>query len=66
MQDTDTELQKLLNDYMRNHPNSESQLAGEILVSVPTIQRWSRGKNLPRSAVAKSVIAYLKSQLRTG
>jgi hypothetical protein len=63
MKKADTRLQTLLNIYLGIRPGSEGQLANNLLVSIPTVKRWSRGKNLPHKEIAKRVMEFLEREV---
>lgn len=42
---------------------TKEELADKLLVSVPSIERWSRGRNLPMPAIRTSILIFLKSEL---
>jgi len=66
MKTIQSELQNLLNDYLSKNPDNKQKLFNELLISLPTLKRWSEGKNLPHDAMAKPIIEYLKKLLKTG
>ena len=43
---------------------SVEQLADELLVSLPTIRRWSEGKNLPRRMTRQGIASYFRKKIR--
>ena len=57
------ELQKLINEFLSSNPGGEYFLADELKVSLPTIERWRKGKNLPYESVVKPIIEHLKNLL---
>ena len=59
----DTELTKLLNEFLDRHPGYIGELADDLMVSKPAIRRWAEGKSLPRPKVAQSIIKHLKKLL---
>ena len=43
---------------------SIEQVADELLVSIPTIRRWTEGKNLPRRMTRKTIASYFRKKTR--
>lgn len=41
---------------------SDQNLADELLVSRPTISRWSRGVNLPHRALRKPIVSWVEAE----
>jgi DNA-binding transcriptional regulator YiaG len=41
---------------------SDQNLADELLVSRPTISRWSRGVNLPHRALRKPIVTWIAAE----
>ena len=62
------ELQGLLSSFLQSTPdeNKMHELADELAVSLPTMQRWAEGKNLPHRAMCPSIIEHLKNRVPTG
>ena len=60
------ELQDLLCSFLQNTPNEVCELADELSVSLPTVQRWAEGKNLPHRAMCPPIIEHLENRASTG
>lgn len=63
MNEIQSELQKLIVECLKKKISNEHVLANRLKVSIPTLQRWQKGENLPASAIAQSLASYLKSAL---
>lgn len=63
MSEIQSELQNLINEYLKKEISNEHILADKLRVSILTLQRWQKGKNLPASTMAKSIVSYLKGVL---
>lgn len=63
MRKIQSELQNLINEYLKKEISNEHVLANRLNVSIPTLQRWREGKNLPATAIAQTLVSYLKSTL---
>ncbi len=52
------ELQELVVTFLAVHPGFEGkkQLADKLYVSMPTVERWARGKNLPSTKLATTLV----------
>ena len=59
------ELQELLNTFLSRYPDNTRELADEFSVSLPTLERWREGKNLPHQAMAEPIVERLKNRLET-
>ena len=55
----DAKFQDLLNESQRVLELSDSEVADILMVSRPTINRWSNGKNLPHRRVRKAVFTWI-------
>ncbi len=55
----DTTFQELLNICQGVFEMSDREVADVLMVSRPTINRWSNGKNLPHRRVRKSVFTWI-------
>jgi transcriptional regulator with XRE-family HTH domain len=42
---------------------SDAEFADKLLVSRPTVNRWVRGRNLPRRALRRSIVNWIDEQL---
>jgi transcriptional regulator with XRE-family HTH domain len=62
METIHTELQKAVNTFLSDHPGigGKQQLADKLYVSIPTVERWSKGRNLPSAKLAATLIEALK------
>jgi hypothetical protein len=65
----DDHFPRLVSDARAVFELSDQSLADELLVSRPTISRWSRGVNLPHRAMRKPIVEWIRteavSRLRT-
>ena len=55
----DAVFEELLNTCQRVFEMSDREVADVLMVSRPTINRWSNGKNLPHRRVRKSVFTWI-------
>ena len=55
----DAKFQELLNKSQTVFELSDGEVADILMVSRPTINRWSNGKNLPHRRVRKSVFTWI-------
>ena len=42
---------------------TDAELADKLLVSRPTVNRWVRGRNLPRPALRKPIVDWIDEQI---
>jgi ribosome-binding protein aMBF1 (putative translation factor) len=61
--DADASFQAAFSDAQTLLELSDAELADKLLVSRPTINRWARGRNLPRRALRRSIVNWLDEQL---
>lgn len=57
----DKEFVEAINSCLRNY--SVGDIASAVLVSVPTVRRWSKGENLPHQAMRSPILAGIKHLL---
>jgi ribosome-binding protein aMBF1 (putative translation factor) len=57
--------QEILRDGKKFLEMSEEEIADELLVSHPRVNRWFHGKDLPRRRVRKSIVNWLVNQYST-
>lgn len=57
-----SELQELVQAFLRSNPNSERELANEFGASLGTIKRWASGTSAPHPLGCQPVIDYLKKK----
>jgi ribosome-binding protein aMBF1 (putative translation factor) len=57
--------QEILRDGKKFLEMSEEEIADELLVSHPRVNRWFHGKDLPRRRVRKSIVNWVVSQYST-
>jgi ribosome-binding protein aMBF1 (putative translation factor) len=57
--------QEILRDGKRFLEMSEEEIADELLVSHPRVNRWFHGKDLPRRRVRKSIVNWVANQYST-
>jgi len=60
MEAIQTELKKLVQDYIQRHPDGVNKLAAKLLVETKTIRRWAHGVNLPVPALAEKLVKVLR------
>lgn len=60
------EFQTELIDHKNRNNLTNSQIADELMVSRPTIQRWVTGKNLPHPLVQKSIVKHFNENTPKG
>lgn len=59
------ELVELLSPF-RDTPEEIRNIADELLVSIPTVQRWAEGTNLPERAMCLPIIEHLENRVPAG
>jgi len=64
MESNQTELQRLLNEYLSKNPGGEERLAEAFDVSRSTITRWAKGETSPSRVVLRMVAPILISLLQ--
>ena len=57
--------QEILRDGKKFLEMSEEEIADELLVSHPRVNRWFHGKDLPRRRVRKSIVNWVVNQYPT-
>jgi ribosome-binding protein aMBF1 (putative translation factor) len=57
--------QEILRDGKKFLEMSEQEIADELLVSHPRVNRWLHGKDLPRRRVRKSIVNWVLNQYST-
>jgi ribosome-binding protein aMBF1 (putative translation factor) len=57
--------QEILRDGKTFLEMSEEEIANELLVSHPRVNRWLHGKDLPRRRVRKSIVNWVVNQYST-
>jgi len=57
--------QEILRDGKKFLEMSEKEIADELLVSHPRVNRWLHGKDLPRRRVRKSIVNWVVNQYST-
>jgi DNA-binding transcriptional regulator YiaG len=59
----DASFQKAFSEAQTLLELSDAELADRLLVSRPTVNRWVRGRNLPRRALRRSIVNWIDGQL---
>jgi ribosome-binding protein aMBF1 (putative translation factor) len=59
----DASFQEAFNEAQTLLELSDTELADKLLVSRPTVNRWVRGRNLPRRALRRSIVNWMDDQL---
>ena len=59
----DASFQQAFNEAQRLLELSDAEFADKLLVSRPTVNRWVRGRNLPRRALRRSIMNWIEEQL---
>ena len=60
---SDRHFQVVISGFIKTGVMNEGELADFLLVSRPSINRWSRGKNLPRKAMRRAIYKALAEKL---
>jgi DNA-binding transcriptional regulator YiaG len=59
----DASFQEAFNEAQTLLELSDGEFADKLLVSRPTVNRWVRGRNLPRRALRRSIVNWIDGQL---
>lgn len=59
----DASFQEAFNEAQTLLELSDGEFADKLLVSRPTVNRWVRGRNLPRRALRRSIVNWIDEQL---
>jgi hypothetical protein len=60
---TDDGFTRCFNDIVALIERSEIEIADELRVSRPTVQRWMNGTNLPHPGMRRAVLVFLTEML---
>ena len=60
---SDAAFQDAFNEAQNLLELSDAEIADKLLVSRPTVNRWVRGRNLPRRALRRSIVNWIEGQL---